>query len=75
MQHIHLLVVNIFRLREIKFVCIDVAKCGHVHNVESIFIFFKDRDSTVPKRGSVFIGLTTPDSAIWSRYQRAVLMR
>ena len=35
----------------------------------------KDRDSTVPKRGSVFIGLMTPDGAIWSRYQRAVLMR
>ena len=36
---------------------------------------FKDRDSTAPKRGSVFIGLMTPDGAIWSRYQRAVLMR
>ena len=36
---------------------------------------FKDRDSTVPKRGSVFIGRMTPDGAIWSRYQRAVLMR
>ena len=35
----------------------------------------KDRDSTAPKRGSVFIGLMTPDGAIWSRYQRAVLMR
>ena len=36
---------------------------------------FKDRDSTAPKRGSVFIGLMTPDGAIWSRYQRAVIMR
>ena len=36
---------------------------------------FKDRDSKAPKRGSVFIGLMTPDGAIWSRYQRAVLMR
>ena len=35
----------------------------------------KDTDSTAPKRGSVFIGLMTPDGAIWSRYQRAVLMR
>ena len=35
----------------------------------------KDRDSKAPKRGSVFIGLMTPDGAIWSRYQRAVLMR
>ena len=35
----------------------------------------KDTDSTAPKRGSVFIGLMTPDSAIWSRYQRTVLMR
>ena len=34
----------------------------------------KDTDSTAPKRGSVFIGLMTPDGAIWSRYQRAVLM-
>ena len=35
----------------------------------------KDRYSTALKRGSVFIGLITPDGAIWSRYQRAVLMR
>ena len=35
----------------------------------------KDTDCTAPKRGSVFIGLMTPDGAIWSRYQRAVLMR
>ena len=38
---------------------------------------FKDTDSTALKRGSVFIGLMTPDGAIilWSRYQRAVLIR
>ena len=36
---------------------------------------FKDYDSTVAKRGSVFIGLMTPGGAIWPRYQRAVLMR
>ena len=36
---------------------------------------FKDLNSTVAKRGLVFIGLMTPDGAIWSRYQRAVLMR
>ena len=36
---------------------------------------FKDLNSTVAKRGSVFIGLMTPDGAIWFRYQRAVLMR
>ena len=35
----------------------------------------KDLNSTVAKRGSVFIGLMTPDGAIWLRYQRAVLMR
>ena len=35
----------------------------------------KDLNSRVAKRGSVFIGLMTPDGAIWSRYQRAVLMR
>ena len=35
----------------------------------------KDLYSTAPKRGSVFIGLMTPDGAIWSRYQRTVLMR
>ena len=34
----------------------------------------KDADSTAPKKGSVFIGLMTPDGAIWSRDQRAVLM-
>ena len=38
-------------------------------------LHFKDLNSTVAKRGSVFIGLMTPDGAIWSRYQRAVLMR
>ena len=36
---------------------------------------FKDTDSTAPKRGSVFIRLMTPDGAIWSRCQRAVLVR
>ena len=35
----------------------------------------KDTVSTVAKRGSVFIGLMTPDGVIWFRYQRAVLMR
>ena len=35
----------------------------------------KDLYSTAPKRGSVFIGLMTSDGAIWSRYQRTVLMR
>ena len=35
----------------------------------------KDTDSTVAKRGSVLIGLMTPNGAIWSGYQRAVLMR
>ena len=34
----------------------------------------KDLNSTVAKRGSVFIGLMTSDGAIWFRYQRAVLM-
>ena len=38
-------------------------------------IYVKDLDSAVAKRGSVFIGLMTPDGAIWFRYQRAVLMR
>ena len=36
---------------------------------------FKDLNSTVAKRGSVVIGLMTPDGAIWSMYQKAVLMR
>ena len=40
-----------------------------------VFIFVKDLNSTVAKRGSVFIGLMTPNGAIWFRYQRAVLMR
>ena len=39
------------------------------------FVSLKDLNSTVAKRGSVFIGLMTPDGAIWSRYQRAVLMK
>ena len=38
-------------------------------------LFVKDLNSTVAKRGSVFIGLMTSDGAIWFRYQRAVLMR
>ena len=38
-------------------------------------MFIKDQYSTAPKRGSVFIRLMTPDDAIWSRYQRTVLMR
>ena len=42
------------------------------HTLPSIL---KDINSTVAKRGSVLIGLMTPDGAIWSRYQRAVLMR
>ena len=35
----------------------------------------KDTYSTAAKRGSVFIGLMTPNCAIWPRYQRAVLMK
>ena len=35
----------------------------------------KDLNSTVAKRGSVFIGSMTTDGAIWFRYQRTVLMR
>ena len=35
----------------------------------------KDLNSTVAIRGSVFIGLMTPNGAIWFRYQRAVLMK
>ena len=46
-----------------------------IHPQHMILGRIKDRDSTAPKRGSVFIGLMTPDGAIWSRYQRAVLMR
>ena len=38
-------------------------------------ITFKDTDSTEAKRGLVFIGLMTPNGAIWSRYQRTFLMR
>ena len=38
-------------------------------------LLLKDLNSTVAKRGSVFIGLMTPDGAIWFRHQRAVLMR
>ena len=36
---------------------------------------FKDLNSTVAKRGSVFIRLMTSDGAIWFRYQRDVLIR
>ena len=39
-----------------------------------IILGFKDLNSTVAKRGSVFIGLMTPDGAIWFRYQRTVLL-
>ena len=39
--------------------------------------FFNATDSTIAKRGggSVFSGLMTLYGAIWSRYQRTVLMR
>ena len=45
------------------------------HKKDARRIWVKDLNSTVAKRGSLFIGLMTPDGAIWSRYQRAVLMR
>ena len=49
---------------------------GIYHNtIINYGIYLKDLYSTAPKRGSVFIGLMTPDGAIWSRYQRTVLMR
>ena len=41
------------------------------HGVETVFRL----NSTVAKKGSVFIGFMTPAGAIWPRYQRAVLMR
>ena len=44
-------------------------------NKNIIMSSFKDLNSKVAKRGSVFIGVMTPDGAIWFRYQRAVLMR
>ena len=46
-----------------------------VQSVRNYLSAVKDTDSTAPKRGSVFIVLMTPDGAIWSRHQRAVLMR
>ena len=47
-----------------------------IRRLQSVFLTaFKDLNSTVAKRGSVFIGLMNPDGAIWFRYQRAVLMR
>ena len=57
-------VLNIFEAT--RFAIIDISK----HDV-----MFKDLNSTVAKRGSVFIGLMTPNGAIWFRYQRAVLIR
>ena len=36
-------------------------------------VAFKDLNSTVAKRGSVFIELMTPNGAKWFRYQRTVL--
>ena len=52
-----------------------VSAIVHAHSLIFNCLELKDRDSTAPKRGSVFIGLMTPDGAIWSRYQRAVLMK
>ena len=40
-----------------------------------VVLRLKDLYFIAPKMGSVFIGLMTPDGAIWSRYQRTVLMR
>ena len=44
-------------------------------NKNIIMSSFKDLNSKVAKRGSVFIGVMTPDGAILFKYQRAVLMR
>ena len=59
-----------------------VAKAAQGSSMRSKFVLFpssglllKATYSTVAKRGSVFIGLMTPNGAIWPRYQRAVLMR
>ena len=57
-------VLNIFEAT--RFAIIDISKLD---------VMFKDLNSTVAKRGSVFIGLMTPNGAIWFRYQRAVLIR
>ena len=35
---------------------------------------FKDKHSTITERGSVFIELMTPDGAIWSRYQKVIII-
>ena len=47
-------------------------KFGQIRPQTTEFAALKDLNSTVAKRGSVFIGLMTPDGAIWFRYQRAV---
>ena len=50
---------------------LEIFDYGFKASLEEVF---KDLNSTVAKWGSVFIGLMTPDGAIWSRYQRAVLI-
>ena len=61
---------------------IGLYACAYFRNIDintySAHVYdytLKDLNSTVAKRGSVFIGLMTPNGAIWFRYQRAVLMR
>ena len=44
------------------------------HNEAHIITGLKDLNSTVAKRGSVFIGLMTSDGAIWFRYQRVIII-
>ena len=46
-------------------------KLGSTDMARGLKSRIKDINSTVAKRGSVFIGLMTPNGAIWFRYQRA----
>ena len=64
-----------FLLSIVRHKCFLIAYIRNRVYISTNYIFLKDLYSTAPKRGSVFIGLMTPDGAIWSRYQRTVLMR
>ena len=67
---------GMFLLCETSSAFIDAFCYSKIHfNQSGPFKLIKDLNSTEPKRGSVFIGLMIPDGAIWSRHQRAVLMR
>ena len=71
-QDLHYLLFHLHVLEDLATV---LSICSNFNRVTAIFsvsenVGLKDLNSTVAKRGSVFIGLMTPDGSICFRYQR-----